>query len=339
MEKAVEGTCARCSVGCGVEYRWHGTLFTRVTERYGAPNNGMLCKKGRFGLDFLNEPLPGPVNLGAAADRARALLRAAHSPLMRISPFLCGEAIEVFLEAAQRRGIAVQAAGLENLDPGWLELAAASPAAGGGTVPAVPAGGAASAIPGAPPARPLVILVGDIAFTNNVAFTEAFRRRRAGDAELWIAGHDDETARRAADRVFPDVAAAADAAVERGTPVEIWVNPEESRAGALKALQPVRGRARVHLLWSSRNAGCLAGKQKAPKRKPDLYLDVGVEDGANGDTRIVWGCRKPAKGLFIPLPRELWIYGASHPTGLPAAAGPAVDMEAVRKAAAVISEG
>ncbi|MGA2976810.1 MAG: FAD-dependent oxidoreductase [Spirochaetia bacterium] len=112
LETTIEATCTRCSVGCGIEYRWHGTLFTRITERYNAPNNGKLCKKGKFGHEFLNDPIPAVVDLQAAGVKARALLKAARAPLMRISPYLCGEAIDVFLEAAQRAGIPVQAAGL-----------------------------------------------------------------------------------------------------------------------------------------------------------------------------------------------------------------------------------
>ena len=42
---------------------------------------------------------------------------------MRISPYLSGEAIDAFLEAAARRGIPVRAAGLESVDPRWAQLA------------------------------------------------------------------------------------------------------------------------------------------------------------------------------------------------------------------------
>ncbi|MGA2381484.1 MAG: FAD-dependent oxidoreductase, partial [Spirochaetia bacterium] len=62
VEQTVEGTCSRCSVGCGIDYRWHGSLFTRVTERYEQPNNGKLCKKGKFGHDFLNDPVPAAID-------------------------------------------------------------------------------------------------------------------------------------------------------------------------------------------------------------------------------------------------------------------------------------
>ncbi len=85
-EKVVEGTCARCSVGCGMEYRWHGTLFTRVTERYDEPNNGKLCKKGKFGHDFLNDPRLAAVDLAAARETAQKLLAKAKKPVMTDLP-------------------------------------------------------------------------------------------------------------------------------------------------------------------------------------------------------------------------------------------------------------
>ncbi len=175
LEKTVEGTCTRCSVGCGIDYRWHGSLFTRVTERYELPNNGKLCKKGKFGHEFLNDPLPAPIDLGEARIRVgKALARARH-PVMRISPYLSGEAIDAFVDAASRRGIPVRAAGLEKVDPRWSQLSSSKPVAC------------------ADDARPLILLIGDIGATNNVAFTEAYRRRRKGAADLWIVGHDDET--------------------------------------------------------------------------------------------------------------------------------------------------
>ncbi len=98
----MEGTCTRCSVGCGIEYRWHGSLFTRVTERYDAPNNGKLCKKGKFGHEFLNDPeVPAAIDLVKTRRQVAGLLKKAKSPVMRISPYLCGEAIDAFLEAAR----------------------------------------------------------------------------------------------------------------------------------------------------------------------------------------------------------------------------------------------
>jgi formate dehydrogenase major subunit len=320
LEKTVEGTCSQCSVGCGVEYRWHGSLFTRLTERYDAPNQGKLCKKGKFGFEFLNEPAPAPVDLAAAKAAAEKLLAKAKSPLMRISPYLAGEAIDAFLDAAKKKGIPVQAAGLEKVDPRWAKLAK-----GGGC---------------SDEAKRLIVLVGDISSSNNVAFTEAYRRARKGAAELWITGHDDETARRVASLVLPDVAAALHEAVATGAAVEVWVNPEQSSTAVLESLLAVQDKVTVNLLWSSRNAGYLFTRQAPPAKKPDLLLDVGVEEASNGTTRIVWGKKMPpgaaAKqektAVFVPLARDLWTGGRSHPTAMPAVNGATIDAAALKAA-------
>jgi len=312
-ERTVEGTCARCSVGCGVEYHWHGSLFTRVTERYAAPNNGKLCKKGKFGHEFLNEPTPAAIDLAKTRTQVAALLKKAKHPVMRISPYLCGEAIDAFVDAAARKGIPVRAAGLEKLDPRWAELAARAPAGCSDEV------------------KPLILLIGDIAASNNVAFTEAYRKRRQGTAQLWIAGHDDETARRAADRVIPDVQAALGDAAASGSAVEVWVNPEEAPAGALDRLLAVTDKVQVHLLWNSRNAGYLFARQGKDTHAADLLLDIGVEESTNGTKRIAWGKKTGAHDLFIPLPREWWFMGRSHPTAMPPVQSGTVQAEALKE--------
>jgi len=300
LERVAEGTCTLCSVGCALEYRWHGSLFTRVTERYMPPNHGKLCRKGKFGHDFLNAPEPAPVDLKAARAAAQKLLAGAKSPLMRLSGRLSGETIDAFLEAAARKGIPAVAAGLEDLDPRWADLESAGVMSGGNG------------------AAPIRILVGDIASSNNVAFTEALRQRRQGLIDLWIACHDDEAARRAASRVEPDLAGALRDALASGVPVEVMVSPENAPSSALETLLAVRSRVRVFLLWSSRNAGYIfkrtatLGKRV---RKPDLLLDVGAEGPSNGTPRISWGMSAGKEELFIPLARELWLRGRSHPTG------------------------
>jgi NAD-dependent dihydropyrimidine dehydrogenase PreA subunit len=319
LEKTVEGTCARCSVGCGVDYRWHGSLFTRITERYEMPNNGKLCKKGKFGHEFLNDPVPDAVDLREAKARLDAALAKSRSPMMRISPYLSGEAIDAFVEAATRRGIPVSAAGLEHVDTRWGQLASAQPP--GGTDE-----------PGQ-----LIVLIGDISNTNNVAFTEAYRRRRKGTADLWIAGHDDETSLRTASRVFADIQAALTEALAVGSPVEAWVNPEAAPAGALDALLAVREKLAIHLLWNSRNAGYLFACQTPARKSPDLFLDVGVEEATNGIRRIAWGKKQGDEEVFIPLQRELWIQGRSHPTGMPSSTSGAIDLAALKEAAALLS--
>ena len=74
-----------------------------------------------------------------------------------------------------------------------------------------------------------------------------------------------------------------------------------------------------------------------PAPKPaDLYLDVGVEEPTNGARRIAWGKKRGDEDVFIPLSRDLWIRGRSHPTGMPATAGGAIDLQAVKEAAALL---
>jgi formate dehydrogenase major subunit len=312
-ERTVEGTCSRCSVGCGIEYRWHGSLFTRVAERYDAPNHGKLCKKGKFGHEFLNDPeVPASIDLAKARAEARELLRNAKSPLMRISPFLCGEAIDAFLDAAARRSIPVRAAGLERLDPRWASLAGGETAGGAGN------------------GRLLLLLVGDIAASNNVTFTEAYRKRRQGIADLWIVGQDGETERRAATRLIPDLETALAEALASGSEVELWVNPEEAGNDPLESLLAVRDRIRVQLLWNSRNAGYLFPRQGVAARTTDLLLDVGVEESMNGTKRIAWGTETGPHDLFVPLPREWWFRGRSHPTGMPPVADGTIQNDALK---------
>jgi hypothetical protein len=96
------------------------------------------------------------------------------------------------------------------------------------------------------------------------------------------------------------------------------VNPEEAPAGTLESLLAARGRARILLLWNSRNAGYLFARVRGagrPQKKPDLLLDVGVEAAANGTPRISWGRASNGEELFIPLAQELWTRGKSYPTG------------------------
>jgi formate dehydrogenase major subunit len=316
-ERVEEGICSLCSVGCAIEYRWHGSLFLRVTERYTAPNNGKLCRKGKFGHEFLNSPQAAPVDLKAARASALKMLSGARSPLMRISGRIAAEAIDAFLEAAARRNIPVVAEGLEELDPRWADLAEARP------------------VPVDNGARPVRILVGDIAASNNVAFTEAMRQRRQGLIDLWIACHDDQTARRAASRVEPDLTAALTDAMASDSPIEVMVSPENASTRVLETLLAVRSRVRVFLLWSSRNAGYLFSRTAAPGRrakKPDLILDVGVENGLNGTPRISWGMTPGKEELFIPLARELWLQGRSHPTGREAVQAGAITGGALKDA-------
>jgi formate dehydrogenase major subunit len=329
LEESVEqGYCSRCSMACAIEYRRHGSFLTRVTDRYEQPNFGKLCKKGRFGHDFLNDAVPaGPMDADGRAltpaqakDAAARMIAAATRPLMRLSPELCGEALDAFLDAAAAGKIPIQAFGLDGLDRGWAAL----------SNPGEDAGFFQSTC--GPSAGTLCILIGDVASSNNVAFTEAYRMRRQGLVDLWIVGHEDETAERTASRVVRDLSGLSGALSEAGKAgriIEALVNPEEiARIHGSEGEKAVIGalrsslksaKTRVTLLWNSRNAGYLfgriAGSPELRPAKPDLLLDVGVGGSVSGLKRIAWGRKAEEKTLFIPLPVRAWTSGRSHPSG------------------------
>jgi predicted molibdopterin-dependent oxidoreductase YjgC len=54
----VRTTCAYCGVGCQLELNVAEGQVVKVTSdyRYGPPNFGSLCVKGRFGYDFIHHP-------------------------------------------------------------------------------------------------------------------------------------------------------------------------------------------------------------------------------------------------------------------------------------------
>ena len=54
----VRTTCAYCGVGCQMDLNVHNGKIVKVTgnQEYGTPNQGALCVKGRFGMDFVNHP-------------------------------------------------------------------------------------------------------------------------------------------------------------------------------------------------------------------------------------------------------------------------------------------
>ena len=347
-ERVEQGVCSLCSVGCGIEYRWHGSLFTRVVERYDAPNRGKLCRKGKFGHAFLNEPVgTNPLDasgarlgLADATRRAGDLLRAAKRPVMRISGRLCGEGIDSFLDLADRHRMPVEGEGLAGLDPRWAGFAHASGATGPGAEDCRD--------PGAP--LSIRILVGDVAASNNVIFTEAYRQRRERTADLWIVGMDaaDPASARAASRLEPSLGALpallADAA-KAGAAVTVYVNPAEllktggktAEATVLDALDRAarpgaRGVVRVVPLWNERNAGYLFGRLAGNGRpeapaKPDLVLDAGTGVKADGAKLVAWGLSPRAADLYLPLPRGFWLGGRTHPSGSEPVVTGEVDVE------------
>ena len=114
------------------------------------------------------------------------------------------------------------------------------------------------------------------------------------------------------------------------------MNPQEAPAGALEALLAERGKLEVQLFWSSRNAGYLFTRQTPLKGTPDLFLDIGVEEATNGAQRIAFGKKQGDESIFIPLSRDVWIHGRSHPTGMPAVSNGAINIDELRRTAALI---
>lgn len=310
-ERAEEGYCSRCSVGCSVEYRYHGSLLTRITDRNKAVNRGKLCKKGRFEQSFLNIPVPekpidangSSIGFSPAGLKVKEYLLKSKNPVMEISSYLAIEVIDAFADKAQEHGIRVIPRDIAGVDSGWLDLLKKTESEAGFFT-----GNHART----------VILAGDIEGANNVVFTECYRMKKEGVFDLWIAGSDSESAKRAASRVYPGISefgAALKDAEALGT-VDIIVNPEDISSAYGKAAESDiitrlssaydRGRTRVTLFWNSRNAsyllrkiygndseapaevsaGTLAeapagepGKKAGPGIPPDLELIVG-DDGS-----------------------------------------------------------
>ena len=249
-ERGEQGICTLCSVGCGLEYRWHGSLFTRVVERYEAPNRGKLCRKGKFGHGFLNAPAGTtpldasgrPLTVTEAVRRAGRLIGAARRPLMRLSGRLCGEAIDEFLALARR-----------HRHPGGGRRPG-GPRSALGTVRRLPPGSIGRRVrrdPGGP--LPIRILVGDVASANNVIFTEAYRERRERYRRPVDRGHG----RRGSGLGARGVTARAVARVAAGA---CW--PTRQAAAAVTVLrQPgraaeVRGKVRRGSRARCAGAGC-----------------------------------------------------------------------------------
>jgi predicted molibdopterin-dependent oxidoreductase YjgC len=54
--KKVKTTCGYCGVGCQLDLNVHDGKVVKVTgnQEYGTPNQGTLCVKGRFGMEFIH---------------------------------------------------------------------------------------------------------------------------------------------------------------------------------------------------------------------------------------------------------------------------------------------
>jgi formate dehydrogenase major subunit len=347
-ERVEEGYCALCSVGCPVEFRYHGSLLTRVLPRAeegangAASRGGRLCVKGRFEHGFLNEPeyvhplgADGKrVDWTKAAERVEALLSGSAKPLMRLSPYLSGEVLDRALGFARERRIPVEAAGLQTLDSHWVEYID-----GGGENRRLfeEQGGS----------RRLLVLVQGLEEANNVAFTECLAMARKWNLPIWHVGELKPVYRRFFNRCFPDVGALGEvlsaARAARAGQVEVLLNPQmivelagkKKEKAVLRALEEgaVRRGGKTtpvvvpSLFWNSRNAAYLLRKL-AGGRKPrgdfDLVLEVGPGDGfhRSGESepaveirRISWAFKADGADLFIPLDRSILLSGYSEPSG------------------------
>ncbi len=355
-EDVREGFCPMCSVNCPVEYRSHGSLFTRVTERvdgYG----GTLCERGRFKNHFV---------LGADADKAytfmhdgksidrdeadrhlKSYLQHAGMTLMRLSPFLSGDVIDYMIDKAMDVGCVVQPIGLGTIHNGWLELNTASESTIFESRSAM-APGRQSLNPesryffedtSTDSRHRAVIILGTLADSNNVAFTEAYRMKREGFFSLWIVGDDGPAARRVSDRHFPKLSSLEDAlryAQIEHRMVDILVNPEEvhkccERDMENRLIQTIADastwqKIRTTLFWNARNSwyliksiqrnGALRGDGRRSLEDFGLVLDVGGDlIGTDKQKTVRWGGKPDGADLFIPVPLEYWIEGYSEPSG------------------------
>jgi NADPH-dependent glutamate synthase beta subunit-like oxidoreductase len=311
-ERVEQGYCTLCSVGCPVEFRYHGSLLTRVVPRIepgsdgGQAEGGRLCLKGRFEHSFLNDlPLVQPRDgRGKQLTRQEAQahleqsLKESRKPMMRLSPYLPGEVIDRALGFADERGIPVEAAGLEELDSAWARMLAAGRSGSAGAAEHLFENGQRET------QRTLLLVIQGLEEANNVAFSECLLMAGEQNVSLWHVGELKPVYRRFFDRCFPDAGdlsqVLTEATATAAGRLEVLLNPEsilndggkKTEKAVLQALQEAlqanreraKGRPEVDLtlFWNSRNAGyllrCLEGKDAA-KSKADLILQVGPEPG------------------------------------------------------------
>ncbi len=341
-ERIEEGYCPLCSMACPVEYRRHGGLPTRVTGRLGPDGIGNLCEKGRFRNLFFYQAdyrplhaarMPGLDNREISLEEARThlegLLNQSSKILMKLSPFLAGEAIDYFLEKAKGLDCSVKPGGLEGLNPAWLDL--------------LPGPGETGFFEDhrADPKRRAAIVVGNLEDSNNVAFTEVYRLKKQGLFELWTVGSDSPVCRRVADRVFPNLSQLQEAfqyaQLERRM-VDLLVNPEEIPRICEREIHNVLLKTiieasfskeyRLTLFWNSRNSAYLLrsltekGLLSRKMEDYDLLLAVGgeIEESREAKRVIRWGAEPKGSGpdvagLFLPLHQSFLFRGYTEPSG------------------------
>ncbi|MBN2049601.1 MAG: FAD-dependent oxidoreductase [Spirochaetales bacterium] len=373
-EEVTPGYCPMCSVSCPVEYRSHGSLFTRITERFDT-YGGILCERGRFQNTFILQNQSNGKGICSTPDgnlerkKASGLMdsymKESKKVLMRISPFLSGEVIDYFLARAGELGCVVRPIGLEHINPSWIELNNL----GKGGLPESSLSTKNGRRPfnlethyffedtGIDPQRRAALVLGTLYDSNNVAFTEAYRMKKAGYFTLWVVGDNGPAVQRTADRVFPNLSSLDDAlqyAQFERRMVDILINPEDlhvccERDTENRLIQSI-GEAstwqkiRVTLFWNARNSWYLLkslGERESPEEIGnsggmedfDLILDVGGNLESNDNRRVIrWGGDNTHVDLHIPVPLKYWIEGYSEPSGRSPLRQGAQDREEIRNA-------
>jgi len=370
-ERVEEGFCSQCSVGCSVEYRYHGSLLTRITDRNAPVNWGKLCSKGRFEQSFLNILVPekpidtkgNSIEFSLAGYKVQKYLLNSKKPVMEVSPYLAAEIIDAFLERAEMRGIQIVPKDIAPVNPRWVELLKKTESVTGffDDPEFLIAGAGGTTEKSGPAAKTshTVILVGDIENANNVVFTECYRMKREGLFELWAVGTETESVKRAVSIVYPDIGELKKAVekAHNSGPVDIMINPEDIalKYGKDKEQSIVsllinvfqHSGVRITLFWNSRNAGYLLKKlneknclDSGPDYSADLRLIIGDKDGQglpikksskDGVAMVVWGRKRYKDYLFIPLKDSFWINGSFEPSGRKRVSAGVLDMTEVDK--------
>ncbi len=347
-ETVTQGLCPVCSVNCPVEYRHHGSLLTRITDRRVEGEPRKLCEKGKFqnphafenGATLRHYIAGKKCEPDDARKAAKDILSGASRAVMRISPYLAPEAIDYLVERAKARGYHLLPMGIEQIDDAWLSLPSRRE-------------GVFFEDTSADPKARVAIVLGELEDTNNVAFTELYRMKKQELLKLWIIGSDSPVARKVADRIFPRLSDLEDAfqyaQFERRT-VDLIVNPEGIHASAERVTENTLFRViretgtwqkiRITLYWNSRSAQHLLSRLKESGIRADR-LGFGLEDydlvleagsdatTANGARLVRWGGNPERSSVYFPVPRELWLSGTFNPSGKRPTTPEAIDPKAL----------
>jgi hypothetical protein len=244
------------------------------------------------------------------------LLKAAERPLLRLSPLLSGEAIDRFLSFARKRSLPVSAWGLESLETEWGALL---PPDGNGASPQ----GYLFSDRSRDEERRVLLILGNLDQSNNVAFTECLALARRQPVRLWHLGAGEGALaaiyRRFFDRVGEQLEllpgwldeAAAD---HSSGSLEVLLNPEE-----------------CFRLWGKAAERALLGALTEPAA-PAVLADRGSRERSSGKgsasvrehsfrVTLFWNSRNG--GYLLPRLAAAGLLGAPATPDLLLEAGPA----------------